>query len=476
MIELLSQPLAAPAPAKASTADAKTQSADAPASKEQSASFSQVLSEETQSSAPKGGTAPTNGKKTDAPAQDTLVPGETVSAEDALVDIPPATIDLVTSEPKTEPLETETKIPVVDEGSDNHLALPQVTENSDPRVEMQTVSVTKQADVGANATPSKSPEIADAKPSDIETADTTEIEAADLNVTPIGVAHDIVTATAAPVAAAVPIAIQTAPAGAPKPAPKLEVGGLKEGAPLKMGEGLSVKDPAAATQEAVSLDADASINADASAQQKDILTSSDASASKPATTTASFDQLIAAQSDTQPAENVVSAIAAKAVPNDMVAAKPVPEVLVQVPQQRADMAAKQVGIELGRQVKNGDTQFVIRMDPPELGKLDVRLTINKAGEIQGSIVVEREATLDLLARDVKALERSLADAGLKMDQNAMNFSLKQQNNGSFGDQLAGGSGVAGGDEQAEDDLIDTIDSAALAQMQISSGRPLDVVV
>ncbi|MEM6681678.1 MAG: flagellar hook-length control protein FliK [Pseudomonadota bacterium] len=160
---------------------------------------------------------------------------------------------------------------------------------------------------------------------------------------------------------------------------------------------------------------------------------------------------------------------------DLNLAKPAPEVLVQVPQQRADMAAKQVGLELAKQARQGDTHFTVRMDPPELGKLDVRLTISKAGDVQAHIVVEREATLELLHKDVRALERGLNDAGLKTDQNAFSLNLKQQSNEGFGGSAETGIAAAGGSDE-DGDLVDDIDGATLAHIQISSGRPLDVRV
>jgi hypothetical protein len=192
---------------------------------------------------------------------------------------------------------------------------------------------------------------------------------------------------------------------------------------------------------------------------------------------ASFEAALTAQN--QSADPAAALSLVKAPTAETLAAKPLPEVTIQVPQQRADMAAKQVGLELAKQAKNGDTHFIVRMDPPELGKLDVRMTINKAGEVQANILVERESTLDLLNRDARALERSLADAGLKMDQNALNLGLKNQDpkGGAMG-QTANGPQATGENTGSDDgdDLPPVIDGATLAQIQISSGRPLDVVI
>lgn len=217
--------------------------------------------------------------------------------------------------------------------------------------------------------------------------------------------------------------------------------------------------------------------ADANTGAKQDTNSADMSALK--STTASFEQNLAGQSSQQTVDPTAALGLNKALVADQITAKPLPEITLQVAQQKPELAVKQVGIELAKQAKNGDTHFIVRMDPPELGKLDVRLTINKAGEVQASILVDREATLDLLHRDARHLERSLTDAGLKMEQNALNLGLKNQDqNRDDLRQLPAGSqdGNENGTSDDGDGPADNIDGAVLAQMQISSGRPLDVVI
>ncbi len=52
------------------------------------------------------------------------------------------------------------------------------------------------------------------------------------------------------------------------------------------------------------------------------------------------------------------------------------------------------------------------------------MEISPEGKLSAVIAVERPETLDLLQRDSRALEKSLADAGLKTDSNSLSFSLK----------------------------------------------------
>jgi flagellar hook-length control protein FliK len=79
----------------------------------------------------------------------------------------------------------------------------------------------------------------------------------------------------------------------------------------------------------------------------------------------------------------------------------------------------------------GKSRFDIRLDPPELGRIDVRLDIDHDGKVTSHLVVERQETLDVLRRDAPQIERSLQQAGLKTSDDALQFTLRDQ---SFGQQ------------------------------------------
>jgi flagellar hook-length control protein FliK len=85
-----------------------------------------------------------------------------------------------------------------------------------------------------------------------------------------------------------------------------------------------------------------------------------------------------------------------------------------------------VAVEIATQATAGKRQFEIRLDPPELGRIDVKLDIDKNGNTTTRLVVERTDTLDLLKRDSQQLERALQQAGLKTSDNGLEFSLRQQ--------------------------------------------------
>lgn len=89
-----------------------------------------------------------------------------------------------------------------------------------------------------------------------------------------------------------------------------------------------------------------------------------------------------------------------------------------------DVAA--LAIQIASKSQEGSKQFDIRLDPPELGRVDVKLSIDDTGRAQAHLSVEKPQTLDLLQHDRSSLERALKDSGVDLSQNGLNFSLKGQ--------------------------------------------------
>lgn len=85
-----------------------------------------------------------------------------------------------------------------------------------------------------------------------------------------------------------------------------------------------------------------------------------------------------------------------------------------------------LAVEIAAQARGGKNRFEIRLDPPELGRIDVRLEVDKDGQVTSHLRVERPETLDLLRRDAPALERALQQAGLKTSDSGLQFSLRDQ--------------------------------------------------
>src|SRR6476659_6148465 len=93
------------------------------------------------------------------------------------------------------------------------------------------------------------------------------------------------------------------------------------------------------------------------------------------------------------------------------------------------VALPQVAVSIAAHAKAGESRFQIRLDPPELGRIDVSLSVDKAGATTTTLTVERMDTLDLLQRDSRSLERALTSAGFKADQGSLQFNLRDSDAG-----------------------------------------------
>jgi flagellar hook-length control protein FliK len=112
-----------------------------------------------------------------------------------------------------------------------------------------------------------------------------------------------------------------------------------------------------------------------------------------------------------------------------------------------------VAFEIVRQVKAGMQRFEVRLDPPEMGRIDVQMEM-EGKNVTARLVVERAETLDLLQRDARALERALQQAGLNAERANLQFSLKQDQQGGFNQQFADRDGhQGGGQNQSEADAL-----------------------
>ncbi len=106
-------------------------------------------------------------------------------------------------------------------------------------------------------------------------------------------------------------------------------------------------------------------------------------------------------------------------------------ILAQTPAQPAHAAASGpstplhvLPIEIGLKALSGARQFDIRLDPGELGRVDVTLSISDKGEVSARMVVDRVETLHLLQRDARTLERAFEQAGLKPSDGGVDISLR----------------------------------------------------
>jgi chemotaxis protein MotD len=85
-----------------------------------------------------------------------------------------------------------------------------------------------------------------------------------------------------------------------------------------------------------------------------------------------------------------------------------------------------VAVEIAQSAKAGKTSFDIRLDPAELGRIDVKIEVDKHGNVTSHLTVEKPETLTMLRQDAPQLQRALEQAGLKTNDSGMQFSLRDQ--------------------------------------------------
>jgi flagellar hook-length control protein FliK len=85
-----------------------------------------------------------------------------------------------------------------------------------------------------------------------------------------------------------------------------------------------------------------------------------------------------------------------------------------------------LALEIATSARSGKSRFDIRLDPAELGRIDVRIDVDRNGQVTSHLTVEKPETLSLLRQDAPQLQRALDDAGLKTGSGGLQFSLRDQ--------------------------------------------------
>lgn len=83
-----------------------------------------------------------------------------------------------------------------------------------------------------------------------------------------------------------------------------------------------------------------------------------------------------------------------------------------VPGAQPSPAATAVAVAIAHQLESGVRQFTVRLDPPDLGAVEVRLRFGRDGSLRARITSHRGDTLALLSRDPGSLQQALEAAGI----------------------------------------------------------------
>ncbi len=95
---------------------------------------------------------------------------------------------------------------------------------------------------------------------------------------------------------------------------------------------------------------------------------------------------------------------------------------------------RQVNMHIQPLLEQGGGTVRLQLNPVELGKVTVELTIAE-GKVHGAIAASEPRVVEQLARELHTLRQGLADAGLKVSEQGINLMLSSDNgNGQFGQQ------------------------------------------
>lgn len=95
--------------------------------------------------------------------------------------------------------------------------------------------------------------------------------------------------------------------------------------------------------------------------------------------------------------------------------------------QPSQVPSSAIAMQMNKHIQKGVSNFEIRLDPAQLGRVDVKMEISTDGRLTAHMIVESPETLDLLRKDANALEKALTNAGLEIDDEGMTFSLSEDN-------------------------------------------------
>ena len=91
--------------------------------------------------------------------------------------------------------------------------------------------------------------------------------------------------------------------------------------------------------------------------------------------------------------------------------------------------ALQVGGEIIRRFNGADTSFQLRLDPPDLGRVDVRLDVSRDHRVTAVFSADNPQALSDLARGARDLQLALQSAGLDLADDGLRFDLSSNGQG-----------------------------------------------
>lgn len=127
---------------------------------------------------------------------------------------------------------------------------------------------------------------------------------------------------------------------------------------------------------------------------------------------------------------------------------------------------EQITAQMKRSLATGEDRVSVKLNPAELGRVEIKMDVNQEGKFKAAITVEKPETLELLKQDSRQLVQLLQDAGMNADSSNLSFNLQSQNDNASGkDQNAQRQGQT---------LNEELDNQDLGQDQWVDSRRYDI--
>ena len=130
----------------------------------------------------------------------------------------------------------------------------------------------------------------------------------------------------------------------------------------------------------------------------------------------------------------------------------------------AHPATHMAALNMQKAAQNQNTSLRLSLDPPELGRVEVRMEFGNDNTLKAHMIVEKSDTYMMLQRDSQLLDKALQDlgldqdAGLSMELAEQGFNFNQGGNERGGSHEQGGTGSSSNSHNSSDDEVDTIES------------------
>jgi flagellar hook-length control protein FliK len=130
--------------------------------------------------------------------------------------------------------------------------------------------------------------------------------------------------------------------------------------------------------------------------------------------------------NTGPTKQAIKEVAAadassSAAPLDKPGAQSADTISQAKPTAPAPAPAPTIAAEIIKRFEGKSTRFELRLDPPELGRVEIRLEVGRDQRVTALVMAENPQTLSELMRSARDLERSLSGSGLQLSDQGLQF-------------------------------------------------------